>query len=273
MKKRYLYSLVGVIFLISLLIPFAVLGYLERQEVLSQLAQWPVMLYVVLTLDLLVSILLIVLIFKLHNSLYKREEYFNSILENKEQELAQMKDQEQAEISEEEEKRQKYDPKQYLEQLVPESPDSFQDIQRYARQFLINIADKFHIVQGVFYVRKNHSKTFQAMASYAYYAEEEPPEFQEGEGLTGQVAKEQRILNIPDVPDDYLQVYSGLGKSTPNYLILVPLIDNEFSAGVVELASFKAFSHDFIDFLTQYSSMGGKTLNKLLKPVNQRNEI
>jgi two-component system chemotaxis sensor kinase CheA len=63
-------------------------------------------------------------------------------------------------------------------------------------------------------------------------------------------------------------VDSGLGKSTPNYLLLVPVIAENETIGVVELASFKPFTNEIIDLFTLFTERAGEELNKYFKASN-----
>ncbi|MDW7692257.1 GAF domain-containing protein [Flammeovirgaceae bacterium SG7u.111] len=59
-----------------------------------------------------------------------------------------------------------------------------------------------------------------------------------GEGLVGQCFIEKEPIYMTEIPEDYMEITSGLGKSTPKNIIIVPLIYNERVVGVIELASF-----------------------------------
>jgi methyl-accepting chemotaxis protein len=70
-----------------------------------------------------------------------------------------------------------------------------------------------------------------------------------GEGLVGQVALEKETIYMTDVPDDYINITSGLGQATPRSIVVVPLKAEEQVVGVIELASFQHFSEHEISFL------------------------
>lgn len=70
-----------------------------------------------------------------------------------------------------------------------------------------------------------------------------------GNGLVGATFTDKEIRHITDVPDNYLKVSSGLGKSTPKSLLLIPMIYEEQAVGVVEIASFNEFTQAEINLL------------------------
>ena len=57
--------------------------------------------------------------------------------------------------------------------------------------------------------------------SYAYTQYKGLPDyFKLGEGLIGQAALEQEQVVINPVPDDYIKISSGLGLTTPRYILI-----------------------------------------------------
>jgi methyl-accepting chemotaxis protein len=70
-----------------------------------------------------------------------------------------------------------------------------------------------------------------------------------GESLVGRAAYEQSTLNIKDIPEDYVNITSGLGKATPRALMISPLILNDEVMGVIEIVSFKDFENHHIEFV------------------------
>lgn len=65
-----------------------------------------------------------------------------------------------------------------------------------------------------------------------------------GEGLIGQAASNGKTLYVDDVPEGYIKIVSGLGSASPRFLLIVPLKAHERTTGVIEVASFTAFSAD-----------------------------
>lgn len=71
--------------------------------------------------------------------------------------------------------------------------------------------------------------------------------------LIGQAVLEKEYLLINNVPDEFVNITSGLGEATPRSLIILPLIFNDVCCGAIELASFTEFDENKISFLNRLS--------------------
>ncbi len=69
------------------------------------------------------------------------------------------------------------------------------------------------------------------------------------EGLLGECYLEKDIMYLTKVPDNYINITSGLGKATPTCLLICPLIVNDVVFGVIELAFFKVLEKHEIEFV------------------------
>jgi methyl-accepting chemotaxis protein len=88
------------------------------------------------------------------------------------------------------------------------------------------------------------------MASFAFdrkkYIQQR---FAIGEGLVGTCAIEQDRIFLTEIPENYLNITSGLGESKPRSLLLVPLkLENE-TLGVIEIASIQVLEEFEIVFV------------------------
>ncbi|HEC43772.1 MAG TPA: hypothetical protein ENI20_13195 [Bacteroides sp.] len=108
----------------------------------------------------------------------------------------------------------------------------------FAERILLNLAKHFEFVQGIIYIRNPKTRQFESLCTYAYTSDRDPEPFKEGDGLAGQVAKNKRIMSLSSIPQGYMEVQSGLGKSSPDNLLIIPLLLNKETIGVMELASF-----------------------------------
>lgn len=100
-------------------------------------------------------------------------------------------------------------------------------------------------------------------ACYAYDKNRFVPnqKIKQGEGLVGQVMLEKMPIYLSNIPSDYVRITSGLGEATPRYLILMPLLNNERLAGVIEIASFSPIAPHEQDFLQKAAESIAITIN------------
>jgi signal transduction histidine kinase/DNA-binding response OmpR family regulator/HPt (histidine-containing phosphotransfer) domain-containing protein/HAMP domain-containing protein len=63
-----------------------------------------------------------------------------------------------------------------------------------------------------------------------------------GEGLVGQCAQERRVVALTNLPPHYLSIASGLGRASPVQAVAMPSLSKDGLLGVVEVASFRAFT-------------------------------
>ncbi|MGW2996987.1 HAMP domain-containing protein, partial [Streptomyces sp. NPDC001193] len=84
-----------------------------------------------------------------------------------------------------------------------------------------------------------------------------------GESLVGQAARSHRIIATDQVPGDYV-ISSGLGRTTPGSLIVLPIVVDDQALGVIELASFSAFTPVHRDFLGQLLETIGVNVNTIV---------
>lgn len=70
-----------------------------------------------------------------------------------------------------------------------------------------------------------------------------------GDGLVGQAFLEGEPVLLKTIPQGYISITSGLGDSSPNFLVIVPMKADEKVVALIELATFYEV-HDYqIDFL------------------------
>jgi len=88
------------------------------------------------------------------------------------------------------------------------------------------------------------------------------------EGLIGQCFYEKDIVIINEMPQNYINITSGLGDAPPDYLALFPLINNEEIIGVLEFATFGELDKYKIEFLKKGTEAFASTINNL--SVNEK---
>lgn len=82
-----------------------------------------------------------------------------------------------------------------------------------------------------------------------------------GTGLIGRAIQESETIYMTDIPNNYINITSGLGDNNPKSLLIVPLIVNQTVYGVIEMASFKEFPKYQIDFIQKIGENIAATLS------------
>ena len=72
-----------------------------------------------------------------------------------------------------------------------------------------------------------------------------------GQGLVGQCYLEKETILLRELPEDYINITSGLGDAPPTFVIILPLKSEQKIAGVMELAFFHELQDYQIEFLTR----------------------
>lgn len=129
--------------------------------------------------------------------------------------------------------------------------------------------------QGGLYVvnaESNH-KFIELVAMYAFDRKKyEEKKIEIGEGLLGQCFLEKEIILLTEVPQNYVQITSGLGLANPKFIAIVPMMLNEEVFGMLELASFEILEDYKIEFLKKIGENLAATL-KTIKINEQTKEL
>jgi transcriptional regulator with GAF, ATPase, and Fis domain len=211
--------------------------------------------YLMISLLILSGLLNLWLIIRMTSESKTKEEYLKKTTD----ESAEEKEEVETTYSETQNEEEGVDINE-LEERILSNNDESKDTGSFAEKVLTGIANEFDIVQGLFYIRKDQSDTFSVAGKFAYYGEEEPKDFEMGKALTGQTAKNQKILNLTKIPENYITILSGLGSSSPNSLLLLPVIHENQTIGLIELASFKNFNKKTENIFSQLSEKIGEKL-------------
>ena len=102
------------------------------------------------------------------------------------------------------------------------------------------------------------------IASYGYQVRKNlSTEWAVGEGAVGQAAFEKQRILITNLPEDYVQIVSGLGQGTPRNIVILPILFEGQVKAVIELASFERFQAIHLNFLDQLAEGLGIVFNSI----------
>ncbi len=139
------------------------------------------------------------------------------------------------------------------------------NMEEFSYQLISNIVKYINASIGAFFLYNDDDKEdihFELIASYAYERRKHiDKRLDVGEGLVGRCAQELETIFLTDIPEDYVQIGSGLGQDNPRSLLLVPLKLNEVVYGVVELASLEVFEPHVIDFVEKIGESIAATIS------------
>src|SRR5687768_15982775 len=141
------------------------------------------------------------------------------------------------------------------------------DLQAVSRTILSELAPLVSMQHGVFYLNEsqNGEPDLALLASYAYTERKHlANRFHAGEGLVGQCALEKQSIVLTQVPNNYVQISSGLGEATPMNIVVLPVLFEGDVKAVIELASFYRFSDTHLMFLNQLTESIGIVLNTIV---------
>jgi signal transduction histidine kinase/ActR/RegA family two-component response regulator len=97
-------------------------------------------------------------------------------------------------------------------------------------------------------------------AGYAVPVQDPPQEYRFGEGLVGQAAMSKQSIVVTELPMGYLDVRSGTGTAAAGAIVVLPVLFEGESLGVIELGATTPFSALHLTFLERLVATIGVAL-------------
>lgn len=121
---------------------------------------------------------------------------------------------------------------------------------------------------GALFVRRGDH--FRRVATLGVPPESDtPPHFKLSEGLLGESAKTNRPIAVPQVPEGYLSVGSGLGAGRPQQLLIAPAEVDGVVQAVFELGFLRPPPEHAVEYIEQIS----ETLAVAFRSADYRNNL
>ncbi|MEM6845773.1 MAG: GAF domain-containing protein [Bacteroidota bacterium] len=149
------------------------------------------------------------------------------------------------------------------------------DLNALGEQLLAYIIKYVNANQGgLFIVNESDSSRsyLEMVACYAYNKKKyEEKIIKPGQGLLGQAFVERKTIRLSQIPEGYVHITSGLGESTPAYLVVLPLKFSEEVLGVLEIASFHQLDDFEVDFLEKIGEIVASSISVVR--TSQRTQV
>ncbi|WP_250630345.1 GAF domain-containing protein [Rhodoflexus caldus] len=94
--------------------------------------------------------------------------------------------------------------------------------------------------------------------------------FSTSEGLVGQVFMEKAHIIANNIPEEHIQIASGLGELAPTHLLIVPMLQNDIVIGVMEFASFRPFDALIVEMAERLANITASII--ITTRINQRTQ-
>jgi len=135
------------------------------------------------------------------------------------------------------------------------------NIQELSQNIISFITTYLDAQLGIFYFA-NKPGTLKPVGGYALGKEKKlSKSLKFGEGVVGQAAQENRVIEITDIPLDFIKIRAGFGDIRPKNVIAIPFAYEGHVMGVIEVASLNQITGIHREFLMQSLENIGIALN------------
>lgn len=156
-----------------------------------------------------------------------------------------------------------------ISKIISQNSISIEVMSSVAIKFITDYVDA---IQGAIFIINDEDESdlyYELSAAIAYSRDKiADKKIRVGEGLVGRCVYEKLPILMNEIPQNYVKVTSGLGKSNPSCIFIVPIVLNDTVFGVVELASFNTFENYQIEFIKNICSNIASAISNLKTTSN-----
>lgn len=155
--------------------------------------------------------------------------------------------------------------------------DGNTDLKKMTKKYLRELSKYVDVQQATMYITNhtNDDNRLELLATYGCDSKLlEVKELEVGEGLAGQVFKDNKAVVLEEIPNDFTHNYkilSGLGETVPSSLVILPIKDDKNIVGVIELSSYQPIEKRKVEFLEDVISSLAATISSV--QLNERTQI
>ncbi len=113
------------------------------------------------------------------------------------------------------------------------------DLKTFANQLLSKLSKHYEIGLGVCYFKTELSDNYAVQGVYGLKIEEVQNEIYELNGINGECISRKEAIIVNEIDEDYFNIESCSGLSKPKHIYLLPIVINDLTVGIIELATFK----------------------------------
>ena len=129
---------------------------------------------------------------------------------------------------------------------------------------LVQLIKYLNANQGAFYLlnTKGEKEIMRMEACYAYGKKKfRSVEIAMGEGLIGSCWIEKDYILLTNLPQDFLQITSGLGEAKPNCVLIMPMVLRGKVEGIIEMVSFRKFEKHEIELVKRFAQQAATSFS------------
>lgn len=141
------------------------------------------------------------------------------------------------------------------------------DMTTLCRIFITRLSVMLEMQYATIFVL-HHEEKFKRTYTYAGAENKEAilgtDIIQPGTGLVGQCALDQQIHIIDQLPEDYIQISSGLGRTAPRFAVIAPVVFENKTLAVLEIAALTKWAPYHFELFNDLLEMMGVTVNSVM---------